>query len=723
MARWQIGGWSFDTAARTLRRDDQTHHLPLKVSEVLRALAERHGEVVTTNELIASIWDDNRYTGPRGVRNAIWSLRRILDNLNTAPGAIENIAKTGYRLTLPAELSAISRGVLPDPETIVRNSGPGHLSTASKSRDARAAENEAPPGHSITKRFIAGVIASTFTMMLIIAALVTAWSPAREPSTVTIRPEPVTFYDGMEEFPSPSPDRRWLAFTWEREHRASQIFLKDLRDGSTPLRQFTLGSGNEVRPVWSADGSDIAFARTEPNGDCHIYIRNVTTLSERKVTDCFYERLHQVLDWSPDGKTLAIARRDANADTVSIYLFDLQRNSTRRLTTAPSGTQDSQLAWSPDSRDIAFVRRDFTAGEVHIVNVATGRSRAVTADRAPIYGLTWSHKTRRVIFNSMRDGTFALWSVPTSGGTARLLSRIDTPFNMSVLPGSPEKLIVSQHKTAEYLETRSRSTGRLLATIASGGRDMYAQWSPALNRLLYTSNRTGRFQLWTSDISGNDARAVNPAEPLVSTFSWSPSDARYAATARESGAPHDQLYIGNVEANVLKAVTSDGYDYRSPTWDPKGRSLLVSTNRSGSVEIWRYKFDDKSFVRLTTGGGLHAQQVGDHLYYTRPDLAGLWARDLTQETAPQLIVPDLAADDWGSWQIEAGILYYVTRTTDSDLVVAHALDGTRTRKVLVTLPRNAIRIYKSLTLAGTDEMVITTLGRRQVDIVSLTITD
>lgn len=713
MARWQIGEWSFDTTARSLRRGEEAQNLPLKVSEVLRLLAERRGEVVTTDELIATVWEGNHYTGPRGVRNAIWSLRRMLDAPSIDTSAIDTIAKTGYRLTLPAHEHAAVTQVLSAP------------AQDDESADAtRASGRQAPfigdPRHAREASKPRVLVALLAAAALTISAVV--WVRTREAPPAPQRPKLVTFYDGMEEFPAVSPNGQWLAFTWERENRPSQIFLKSLRDPAAPLRQFTLGSGNEVRPVWSADGADIAFARTEPSGGCEVFIRNVATLAEHAVAPCFYERLHQVLDWSPNGQLLAIAHRDRGADTVSIYLHDLTRQTERRLTTAPAGAQDSQLAWSPDGREIAFIRRVFTAGAVYVVNVATGRSRPLTFDHAPIYGLTWSRKDRRVIFNSMRDGAFALWSVRAAGGKPKLVARLETPFNLTALAGTPETLIISQHKTAEYLETRSRTTGQLIATIASGGRDMYAHWSQSQRRLLYTSNRTGRFQLWMSDTAGNDARVVDGSTTLLSTFAWSPAGPQYAATGREPGTPHDQLYIGDAKSGALKALTADAFDYRNPTWEPDGRALLVSSNRGDAVEIWRYEIDSNNFTRLTYGGGLHAQQAGDWLYYTRPDLAGLWGRPLKGTNTPKLIVPDLAADDWGSWQIDKDTVYYVTRTADSDLVVARSLDSDD-RKVIVTLPRNAIRIYKSLTLAGDDEIVITMLGRRQVDIVALNLPD
>ena len=99
---WRIGAWTFEPSSQRLSRDDRTQLLPRNISKVLAHLARNAGQVVAREALIRDVWNDNQFTGPHGVANAIWHLRRVLDEDKAAESAIETIAKSGYRLKLEA---------------------------------------------------------------------------------------------------------------------------------------------------------------------------------------------------------------------------------------------------------------------------------------------------------------------------------------------------------------------------------------------------------------------------------------------------------------------------------------------------------------------------------------------------------------------------------------------------------------------------------------------
>lgn len=679
----RIGDWRFDPSTRQLLRGDTVEPLPLKVAEVLGLLAAQPGLVVSRETLIAQVWDGNSYTGPRGLTNAVWHLRRLLDSPDGKDSAIETIAKSGYRLTLPVQIVA---GPPPPP----------------------AAPATRAPAWRVPALIAALVLAA------VAGALMWKLRPAMPELQTAGRPEPLTVFDGMEEFPDISADGRWLAFTWEREERPSQIFARDLQQPDAPLRQLSLGSDSEVRPVWSPDAQRIAFARITPAGDCSVLIRDIDTFHERTIAPCFYERLHQILDWSPDGKTLAIARQDREAGSVAVYLHDLDGGPARQLTHPDQGAQDSQLTWSQDGTRLAFVRRTVNVGELYAVDLQ-GRETRLTSDGTGIFGLTWMADDAGIVFNSLRDGNFALWRIAADGGAPQLYSRIETPFNMTALPGGG--IALSQHRTAEHIEVRGLADGALRSNISSGGRDLYAQWSPVLNRLLFVSTRGGRYELWNTDPDGNDARRLRTPTGSLAVPAWSPTDARYAITLRPADQRHDHLYIGDAAGDTLRAVIDDDHDYQNATWEADGRALLLSSNRGGTWELWRYRIENASFEQLTREGGQFAQRVGERLYHTRPGRPGLWQLRPGEQT-PTIVIDELAVDDWANWRVRGNTLYYVARKPQHDEVRARTLADGR-EHVVLSLPRNAIRIYNSLSVSEDGRMALTILGRRQADIVAL----
>lgn len=692
---YRIGAWQFEVLARSLRRDDRVEHLPLKVAAVLQALAEQAGSVVSREQLIARIWDGNDYTGPRGLTNAIWQLRRLLDDDTAAASAIETIAKTGYRLSLPVQ----------------------------KRIDTDAAEVAASPSQPAARSRWRVAIAG-LAVLLALGVVAIGLTQRRAPAPLApLHAEPLTVYDGAEEFPNISADGRWLAFSWERNERPSQLYVRDLRDAQAPPQRVSVDDRfEELRPVWSPDGRSLALVQLQADGSCRVHVRDLATRRDRDIAGCFYERLHQVMDWSPDGKTLAIARKDEQDDAVAIVLHTLADGRERRLTQPHDDAQDSQLGWSHDGRRIAFVRRSVNIGELHVVDVASGRERQLTDDGMPMFGLAWLAGDEALVFNTMRNGSFGTLRIDPQGGRAEPYSTLEAPFNMTAIPDVRGGVAVSQHRSAEHIEVwkaDGAAAATLLGSLSSAGRELYAQWSAYSDRLIFMSTRSGKVELWTSNSDGSDMRAVPGLPGLPGAMCWSPVDGRYAVALRPDNGKHDLLYIGASDREAPQAVVDDGHDYQNPSWQADGRSLIVGSNRGGNWDLWRLDVRTREFTRLTDDGGVYGQLAEDGwLYYTRSSQSGLWRRRPGAQSAGENVIGDLGKDDWGNWQMQGGTLYYVARGADHDRVIARDLAGGGSR-TLLELPRNAIRIYHSLSVTRDGRLVLTILGRRQADIVAL----
>jgi DNA-binding winged helix-turn-helix (wHTH) protein/RecA/RadA recombinase len=85
-----------DLAAGRLQVDDRSIELRPKTWEVLCALAERAGELVTKNELLDRVWPDTAVS--EGILNkSIGELRAALDDSRGEPRCIETVPRRGYR--------------------------------------------------------------------------------------------------------------------------------------------------------------------------------------------------------------------------------------------------------------------------------------------------------------------------------------------------------------------------------------------------------------------------------------------------------------------------------------------------------------------------------------------------------------------------------------------------------------------------------------------------
>lgn len=101
-ASWRIAGWVVDPATGRITRDRETIPLEPKVMEVLVHLSRHPGQVVSREELEATVWR-GRVVGYDAVTNAIIKLRRAFGDDARHPRVIETLAKKGYRLVAEVE--------------------------------------------------------------------------------------------------------------------------------------------------------------------------------------------------------------------------------------------------------------------------------------------------------------------------------------------------------------------------------------------------------------------------------------------------------------------------------------------------------------------------------------------------------------------------------------------------------------------------------------------
>ena len=236
------------------------------------------------------------------------------------------------------------------------------------------------------------------------------------------------------------------------------------------------------------------------------------------------------------------------------------RQSRRRRTALPLAFQqitdeagvESDPAISPDGASVAFARRPAARRTFTCSALA-----AATRSRSP--GNPRAAKPRR---RSLPDGA----SIAFHEGGARAAS------------SSP----------ARRASPSSRHRFRVSSRMVTG-------W--AAHRVLHRGNRTptGRSSvspLWVVDAKGGaptklfDGDAVQPA--------WSPSGARIAYWAVDTG--QRDIYTIPAAGGPRTAVTHDAALDWGPRWSPDGRYLYFSSDRGGSMNIWRIAIDEATGV-------------------------------------------------------------------------------------------------------------------------------
>jgi Tol biopolymer transport system component len=155
-----------------------------------------------------------------------------------------------------------------------------------------------------------------------------------------------------------------------REPFVSQIFLKNL--GTGEVTQLTR-TGNNSRPHWSPDGSQIVYSSWTEENSFDIYLMDKDGKNQQPIIASLAMEISA--DWSPDGNKIAYVSNIDGDD--AIYTLNLKTHISAKLPiTPPVGIKFQKWIpilpkWSPNGKQIAFVSGTGTSGrsQIFIMNI------------------------------------------------------------------------------------------------------------------------------------------------------------------------------------------------------------------------------------------------------------------------------------------------------------------------------------------------------------------
>jgi serine/threonine protein kinase/Tol biopolymer transport system component len=465
----------------------------------------------------------------------------------------------------------------------------------------------------------------------------------------------LTDLQGSEMFPSLSPEGTFFVYAKSFGGNVD-LFLQRVAGGH-PINLTASSPADDYQPAFSPDGQQIAFRSSRDGGG--IFLIGATGESVRRLTDFGFDPA-----WSPDGREIAVATEGAfdprlRYSLSQIFRIDIATGVKRSL-----AVQDGvQPTWSPHGLRIAFwgVAQPGNRRVIWTIPVGGGSPVTVVDDAFYNWSPVWSPDGQFLYFASNRGGSMNLWRIAVdelSGQALGTPQQITTSSEWSALPSfsrDGHRLIYATESSRSFVELVpfDPETGRvagppslayqgaraifscdvspdgawlvlstsspaedLLLVRPDGSdlrqltndpeRDRTPYWSPDGRRILFSSNRSGKYEIWTIRPDGSGLTQVThvPDQPVYLPF-WAPDGKRIGFTRGSHGSALLDLFPPHSQPLVLPSAEG-GLSFQGVDWSEDGRFLAGvmkrqdGSTRPGGIVLW--SLEDNSFRRLTQGG-------------------------------------------------------------------------------------------------------------------------
>lgn len=414
--------------------------------------------------------------------------------------------------------------------------------------------------------------------------------------------EQITVSEGVEQWPTWSPDGKSLAYSSDMAG-SRKIVVRTIATGEE--RQLTHGAYDDIQPSWSGDGNTIAFVRAraaatrlEPadvngvfqeNGD--VWTVDVRTAKERRLIENAFDPAY-----SGDGKKLAFHANWAGG-AQRIWVADAEGRNARQLTTDSSeAVVHSEPAWSHDGNRLSFRRTEKTNSDIAIVDVSSGRLSSVTHDNVLDMNAVWGVDDRAIYYSSAGGGGgINLWRINLNqrgerdGPAQQLTTGAGDDINPAVSPGGQQVAFSLRAFDSDIWKLpvdplTGRATGPPQPVSATTRVESRAAWSPDGKVIAFNSDRRQEMNIWLKVLETGEERQLTTGPGGDYQPNWSPDGKSLAFFSARAG--NSDIWTIDIASRRLARLTTSGAMDTNPFYSPDGKQIAFMSDRRGRLEVW-----------------------------------------------------------------------------------------------------------------------------------------
>jgi serine/threonine protein kinase/Tol biopolymer transport system component len=372
-------------------------------------------------------------------------------------------------------------------------------------------------------------------------------------------------------------------------------------DGTTERMIAKRGKGDRLSlngPAWSPDGKTIVYGAggwDNKGYNMNLIEFDLTDRQERTLGDQNWFSVEQVA-WLEDRSGLTIIAREQPMSPSRLWRIPYPQGHAEQITNDPadyrgvSSARDTNIIVSVQSQRITKI---WTAP-----NGDAQRAKAIAPVNGLAFGLDWT-ANGKIVFSSMAGDHLNISVVDPDGSNQIRLANAGDNYTPATSPDGRFIVFTSNRTGGFNIWRMNAEDGSDLKQLTFGVADSYPSCSADSQWVFYDNQSSSRITVWKVPIDGGEPRQLTTEYarmPVVSPDNQFMACRYYAENGQRKGIAIIPVR-GGPPLKVLTEIS--GGLFQRVQWMANGRALTYIKADKGVSNIWSYNLDDGSKQQLT----------------------------------------------------------------------------------------------------------------------------
>jgi len=595
--------FELNAARRRLTREGKTLHLNAKAFDLLVYLAENAGRVVTKDEILDAVWE-NQFVEEANLKVQMSALRKALGERRDEHRFLVTIPGKGYKFV--ADIRNDDRELVIESRRFSRLVVEAEIDEEMGRRGEEEKISILPNVSSSPRLLFSSsqkIAVGAFVVLLALAFGAYQYFNLKK---VNIPFEKIKFTrltnNGKVASATISPDGKYIAYILG-ESEGNSIWIQQVGTADN-VRLLPPVKAQVYELTFTPDGAHLFYNLfKDNNADPEFY--RISSLGG--VSEQIPNVIASYIAFAPDGKRIAYAQSDSAAGQNYLVIADADGGNQQTIAgkNHPNTfeTQVPVVAWSPDGETIACLVNHFEADASYSsivgINIKDGSEKLLSEQRwYDVFSIEWLKNGSGLLISASDkvSGSNQVRFLSYPNGEARQITNDLSQYDSLSATADGKSFVTIQTGKTSGIFVGEAGADDFKEIVSETGELHPFVWTPE-GKIIFRSNQGGVSNLWMMDADGGNRRQLTANAQVDSRGLCISPDGKYLVFASwRSG--KSNLWRVDADGKNLTQLTDGEADTR-PQCLPDGQSVIYQRGLNSKPMLWKVNLEGGEPIQLT----------------------------------------------------------------------------------------------------------------------------